>query len=124
MLWELYETNCTNLDIALVYIVDGKCHTFTDWGIKVTLNANNSITVLQTTDNTCSHLDQINSVSWNLPRSLINTDECSEEYGRVYSNAEIGSNITTGNSSIAAASFVAPIIAILLSVVAQTLFAL
>ncbi|POM73120.1 Elongation factor 1-alpha [Phytophthora palmivora] len=125
---ELYDddTQCGTLNGAAVHHLDGICHGLldTDTGVQVTLNTNKSVTIL-VADVTCSQLDS--SVSTTIPSSAINSNECFEDK-KFYSNAGTGSNTTTtattGDASAAMTTFVAPTIAILLSVVAQTIFTL
>ncbi|OWZ17446.1 hypothetical protein PHMEG_0008604 [Phytophthora megakarya] len=140
MLTEMYVegANCSTLDSAIVYILDGKCHTYSDFGIQATLNANKSITVHQGVNGTCSETDN----SEEIPSDMINSDECIEDSMKVYSNFGVEANTTTnsttntansttntatnttaGSTSVASTSAVAPTIAILVSMIAHTIFA-
>ncbi|OWZ17361.1 Elongation factor 1-alpha [Phytophthora megakarya] len=128
LITELYEdgTECGTLVSVVVYTLDGKCHGFSGVGSQVTLNANNSITVIQDTDGTCTELDY--STLDTIPSDMINSGECFEHSVVVYTNE--GANTTTTSTttgdakSFAMTSFVTPMLAILVSVVVQTIFAL
>jgi hypothetical protein len=122
-------SNCGYLDAAIVYPLDGLCHAMpsTDFGVQVTLNNDNSATMIEATDGTCSELDY--STSSTIPSDVINSNECLVESMKVWSNVNTGSTTTgatttvstnTGQSSGTSAYVVAQTAAIFIAMVAQT----
>ncbi|GMG15125.1 unnamed protein product [Phytophthora fragariaefolia] len=101
---ELYAdgTSCGTFQSALVYSLDGGCHSIgdTDAGTKVTLNSDNSVTIVQGTDSTCTQLDS--STSDTIASANINNNACFEGGMKLYSN--VGSTSTTANTGTSGAS--------------------